>query len=480
MKVSIMPDTTKNNADVFNVRQVYETLENLKSIASNNERKEALKKILESDDLSKRTIAFLLNKFQITHMAKAKFKKDVSKLKINEKKQAKFFDWVSKIIGPTTEIKTFDQFLKIISSNPAGTDDTIKLIKDYANTLESENLQQFIIELASKSYKIHINAKSYNDVAKNLNELQVPDFAVQLAKNIDDSVIQNKLSKDKESLGLFYITEKFDGVRCIAFIKNSSVQLFKRSGREITDAPEITEELLNVFGSSEHVFDGELLISNSSGKAEDAFRETMTIVGSKDKKIGLTYHIFDELTSVDRFLTQDATRPYKARRNVLESLSGTLNAQPHLSVVEYLYCGTHIEEAYRLRDTIVARGGEGVMLNNADTIYQFKRTGDLLKLKQLSENDGVIKGVYEGDGENTGRLGGIQITYKDTIINIGSGFSRDERIEYWQHPEKLIGKVASYKFTTESTDQNQDTNVRFGRWKGLRPDKSPKDVSYDN
>lgn len=475
-----MTDTTKNNADISDVRQVFETLENLKNISSNNERKETLKTILESDDLSKRTIAFLLNKFQITHMAKAKFKKDVTTIKTNPKKQKAFSDWLSLVLGKAEHITTFDQFLKFVSNNPSGTDESIKIIKNYAETLESDVLRQFIIDIASKSYKIHVNAKSYNDIAKELNIPQVPDFAVQLAKNIDDSVIQNKLSKDKESLGLFYITEKFDGVRCIAFIKNGSVQLFKRSGREITDAPEITEELLNIFGNSEHVLDGELLITNSSGRAEDAFRETMTIVGSKDKKIGLTYHVFDELTSVDRFLTQDATRTYELRRNVLESLSGTLNKQPHLRVVDYLYYGNNIDEAYRLRDEIVDRGGEGVMLNTADSIYQFKRTGDLLKLKQLSENDGVIKGVYEGEGENTGRLGGIQITYKDTIINIGSGFSRDERIDYWAHPEKLIGKVASYKFTTESTDQNQDTNVRFGRWKGLRPDKSAKDVSYDN
>lgn len=447
------------------VQDTLTSLETLKNISSNNERKDELKSILESDTIAKKVIAFLLNKFQITHMAKAKFKKDLSNLELKT---------------DDTSIESFEQLLNFISNNPSGTDESIKRIQDYAKTLESDTLYQFIIDIASKSYKIHVNAKSYNDIAKELNIPQVPDFAVQLAKNIDDSVIQNKLSKNKETLGTFYITEKFDGVRCIAFIKNGTVQLLKRSGREITDAPEITEELLNVFGESEHVLDGELLISNSDGKAEDAFRETMTIVGSKEKKTGLTYHVFDELTSVDRFLTQDATRTYKLRRNVLESLSGALNAQPHLSAVDFLYRGTDIDEAYKLRDKIVARGGEGVMLNLSNSIYQFKRTGELLKLKQLSENDGVIKGVYEGEGENAGRLGGIKITYKDTIINIGSGFSRDERIEYWNHPEKLIGKVASYKFTTESTDQNQDTNVRFGRWKGLRSDKSAKDVSYDN
>lgn len=458
------------NSDIQTVKTVFDHFESLRTTSSNNERKDLLETLITSSDITRKTIFFLIDKFEPTHIAKAKLQKEIATE-----------------VEPAVDIENFNEYVDYLSTKVNGTDASVKSVQNYASKFDA-TLKPFIFDLASKSSKIHINASTYNKVAKANNLTPIPDFKVQLAESIDK--VQSKLTKDAKSLGKFTITEKFDGIRCIAFVKDNKVQLFARSGQEFQDVPEISSELLDVIGDGEHVFDGELLISQSDGKAEDAFRETNSITSSKGTKTGLTYHIFDELTSVERYLEKNATRVYKVRRDTLEALSDALNAKPHLQVAEVLYHGDDVEKAFDIRDEIVARGGEGAMLNLDTSIYQFKRTKELLKLKQIYENDGIIKSVYEGDGENKGRLGGIQITYKDTVVNVGSGFSKQERIDYWQNPDLIIGKIGTYKYTTESVIKTVDaknpdkeietTDLRFARWKGLRPDKTAKDVSYDN
>lgn len=442
------------------LQTIINKLETLKAISSNNERKEHLKKLMQADDDSVAVIRFLLNRNIVTHIAKSKLNKTIT-------------------AEPAIDIKSFGQLLTELSTNANGTDEFVKSVQDFVAKVKPEN-QQFVKDIVTKSYTTHINVTTFNKIADELNQPLLPDFKVQLAINIDK--LSDRLAKKPELLGDFYVTEKFDGVRTLAVIIDNNVTLYARSGKVIPNVTEVESELTSL-KLGNRIFDGELLIShsvNTGDLAEDDFRQTTAITSAKGEKLGLTYHIFDTLTSPTRFYTQDARKPYSERRQWLDKHESMINAKPHLNVVTALYHGSDIKQAMRLRDEIVANGGEGVMLNLSDAIYEFKRTNKLLKIKQLSENDGVITGVYEGEGENAGKLGGVNITYKDTIVNIGTGFTQQERVNYWQHPDQIIGKVGTYKFTTESKNQNGDINLRFGRWKGLRFDKTADDVSYDN
>lgn len=444
------------------INDVYLNLTDLKTTASLNERKEKLATILTTSAETERVLYFLLNKFEITNMSKAKLTKN-------------------KEIETDINLTNFDEFLSYLENNPAGTDQSVKAVQNYIQTSDKPEIQQFLIEIAAKSLTTKINVATFNKVAAEIGHQLAPDFNVQLAENIDK--LHEKLEKDPNLLEEFTVTEKLDGVRCIAIIENNTVKLYTRSGQEITPAPQLEDELKSL-NLNNIAFDGELLIDDSQlgpeDKAEDAFRKTMTIIGSKHEKTNLIYHIFDMFSSANDFKQLTNNEPYIQRREWLSEHETLINLQPHLSIVPVLYQGSDLTTLFELRDTIVAQGGEGVMVNKNQSPYQFKRTKELLKVKQLNENDGVIKAVYEGNGENIGRLGGIQITYKNVLVNIGTGFSQEERIQYWNNPELLIGKVASYKFTTESTNKDGSINLRFGRWKGLRPDKTPDDVSYDN
>jgi len=149
--------------------------------------------------------------------------------------------------------------------------------------------------------------------------------------------------------------------------------------------------------------------------------------------------------------------------------------------IPLLYHGDDIDKVFKIRDEMIEDGSEGVMINIGDAFYQKKRTKDLIKLKQVNDSDGLVKAIYEGEGKYKNKLGAIDITYKDSIVRIGSGFTDEERVKYWNNPELLVGKVGTYKFTTVSHNEKDDTiNLRFGRWVGIRYDKDEDDLSYDN
>ena len=93
--------------------------------------------------------------------------------------------------------------------------------------------------------------------------------------------------------------------------------------------------------------------------------------------------------------------------------------------------------------------------------------------------EGIVQGVFEGSGEATGKLGGIIVNYKETTVRIGTGFTDQQRTEYWNNPDLIIGKLAQYRYTSVSHNQNNDeVSLRFARFISLREDKNEE--SFDN
>lgn len=424
----------------MNIIEVKDSIDKLINTQGTLAKSDYLKKVILKDDLDNRLIKFLLNDFKVTYLSNKKINKKIS----GEGKD--FF------------VDTLKSYIDFLENDVDGTDSSILVINNFS-LLWDEDISKFIKDIATKSIRLGIKAKTYNKVAKELGAELIPEFNVQLATNID------KLKDDFEFKDM-YVTEKLDGVRCIAIIRNGKTTLFARSGKIIEGLNDIERNLSANF--SNITLDGELLYENPEYLAEDTFRKTMEIIGSKGNKNNIVYNVFDIVND----------KKYKYRRSMLETL---VPESEVVTKVPLLYQGDDIEDVFAIRDEMIEDGSEGVMINFGSALYQEKRTKDLLKLKQVFENDGIVVGIAEGEGKNTGKLGAIDITYKDTVVRVGSGFTDAEREKYWNNPELLLGKVGTYRFTTESHNAKDDNiSLRFARWRGIRLDKDVDDVSYDN
>jgi DNA ligase-1 len=122
----------------------------------------------------------------------------------------------------------------------------------------------------------------------------------------------------------------------------------------------------------------------------------------------------------------------------------------------------------------IDNGYEGIMIKDPNAIYECKRSVSWLKQKPFIEVSLSIVAVEEGTGKNQGRMGAIICEGEDdgkTIaVNVGSGFTDDQRTEYWNDKESLEGQIVEVR--ADAATRNQDSedvwSLRFPRFLQFR------------
>jgi DNA ligase-1 len=129
----------------------------------------------------------------------------------------------------------------------------------------------------------------------------------------------------------------------------------------------------------------------------------------------------------------------------------------------------------RFAEASVAEGYEGIMIKELDAPYLCKRNDAWLKWKPTKSYDLTVVGVEEGTGKNVGRLGALICEGTDhgcdIRVNVGSGLTDQQRDEFWQAKDELIGQTA--EILCDAITQNQDGrySLRFPRFMRFREDK---------
>ena len=107
---------------------------------------------------------------------------------------------------------------------------------------------------------------------------------------------------------------------------------------------------------------------------------------------------------------------------------------------------TSKENLATLMDDILSGKGEGVMLKDPSSLYEGKRTKNLLKVKKFDDAEATVIGHLRGEGRCDTMTGAIQVREKDgTEFKIGSGFSDKQR----KSPPKK-GSVVTFKYQGRS------------------------------
>lgn len=77
-------------------------------------------------------------------------------------------------------------------------------------------------------------------------------------------------------------------------------------------------------------------------------------------------------------------------------------------------------------DEVLSRGGEGLMVRNPYSIWSPRRTWDLLKIKGMNDDEGVVTGYIGGKGKLAGLFGALVLDYGGRRFEL-SGFTDSER-----------------------------------------------------
>ena len=68
-------------------------------------------------------------------------------------------------------------------------------------------------------------------------------------------------------------------------------------------------------------------------------------------------------------------------------------------------------------------------------------------------------------------LTAVVINHRGNIVRVGSGFSIDQRKQFFRNPSDILGKEITVQYFEESQNQNGDYSLRFPVVKAIHGEK---------
>jgi len=222
--------------------------------------------------------------------------------------------------------------------------------------------------------------------------------------------------------------------------------------------------------------DGELIVGSPTG--EGVFNRTSSGVTRIEGRPNFTYFVFDR---------HDLGHlPFHVRYRYAEHVSLAVSTVPHILI-------SNILDMVNYETKCLELGYEGIMLRDPQGAYKHGRSTPaeniLLKVKRFTDGEMRITGVLEGQknlnvatvnalGETSrstekagmmpnGQVGtilGVDLDTGEQVTAAAGRMNATERKYYWENPEKLMGKIAKYKYFS----YGQVDKPRFTTFQGFR------------
>ena len=251
-----------------------------------------------------------------------------------------------------------------------------------------------------------------------------------------------------------FIQPKLDGVRCI-FTKDGA---FSRTGKQFKNVAHLEEDLEDFFNDNPNsVLDGELYnhdLKHDFEKIISLVRKTKPTDEDRFEAGNLVqYHVYDTIAEginyEDRYNWLRINLPiYKTMTLIANTIVSSYN------------------EAKMLHDVHLAQGYEGSMLRT-NGFYEQKRSYNLQKFKDFSDDEATITGYEEGKGKRQGTLGKFLMTDDEGIqfgCPPGKGYTYKDLENMLLNIHDYIGQRATFTYF----QRTQAGSYRHPLFKALR------------
>ena len=318
--------------------------------------------------------------------------------------------------------------------------------------LANKEHEQLIYNILDKDLKTRTAASIINKGIPGL----IPQFKVALAEAID----KMPDFENEEWFG----SRKLDGVRCIIRKEQDEISAHSRSGKEFETLGKLLDEVSKIEG--DFVLDGEVCIVDENGN--ENFQDIMKQIRRKNHTIdNLKMFVFDMLT-LQEFDEQKGEIPLRIRYE--NSISALHVAGCNENIIEVLGQDiiSNVEYFNKLNDEATAAGHEGIMIRK-NSGYKGKRSKDILKVKKFHDaeykvvgaTNGDIRVVEDGREKTINCLSNITIIHKGNKVGVGSVFSIDQRKEFYEDHNKILGKTVTVQYFEESQNKDGEWSLRF-------------------
>lgn len=357
-------------------------------------------------------------------------------------------------------------------------------IEEISQRFDSNEWNNFCRAVLRKDLRAGISDKTINKICKN-TEYEIPVFGCQLATNCENR---------PEMQGIKRLEPKLDGVRVLMYVSGIGVNpsgapvkvtgsavCYSRNGKVFENFTHIEEQVLKYFDklvetnsnlANGFVLDGEVVGNSFQELMRQARRKVQ--VQAADS----VFHIFD-IIPLNDFYRGYWNAPLIKRLDFLKKMSKYFDKMPNVELLPHIEVDLDTKEGVKQFEQyahdMVANGFEGIMIKSLDAPYECSRNKFWLKWKPTRTVDLQVVGLEEGTGRNKGRLGALVChgidDGKEITVNVGSGFSDDERTDYWKNSKYVVGRTVEILCDIITQNQDGTYSLRFPRFVRFRDDK---------
>ena len=369
------------------------------------------------------------------------------KYKIDEGK----YDKITTTIGNKLSLhqedwNDFKSFLDTLAEKKSATDKDVLAIKTFIDKYEEADFLKMVL---FKDLRLNMNIKKFQKVWPNF----CVEPQVQLAQ---------KFEGVKYPYSLY--SRKLDGLR--AYYKDGVAISRTNKPHKTEPLAHITAQLKQFVDYDAWVYDGEIIYLNPDG-TED-FTKAISLARSDNRTPecdNLYYCIFDmiqkeafENKTPDVATFKDEYTRMKAHLGIVEEKRDWyVTSQPNILLLKQVD-ETELEE---LQQNRIKYNYEGIMIRNADAHYEYKRSNNIRKIKEMQDTEVKLLGMEAGTGKFANTLGAMVADYNGYELKIGSGFSDEQRKHYWQHRDEYVGKYVKVKYFEKTVNQQGGESLRF-------------------
>lgn len=354
-------------------------------------------------------------------------------------------------------------------------------IEEMAYRFDSDEWNNFCAPVIRRDLRAGISDKTINKICKK-TDYEIPVFGCQLATNCENR---------PEMKGTKRLEPKLDGVRVLLIVTYSdfgdiTTTCYSRNGKVFMNFTHIEDQVGNNFtklvrtikdkyGSdftTGFVLDGEVI--------GNTFQELMRQARRKEnvQATDSVFNVFD-IIGLDDFRRGFWNAQLHKRIMILEGMRHVIDDMPNVELLPHIMVDLDTaagkDQFNRYCKDMVAQGFEGVMIKDVNAPYECKRNTFWMKYKPVITVDLTVVGLEEGTGRNSGRLGALVCEGEDDgkfiQVNVGSGYSDEDRDSYWANSNDIIGRTAEILCDVITQNKDGTYSLRFPRFVRFRDDK---------
>ncbi|MDC1282488.1 hypothetical protein N8Z10_00925 [bacterium] len=323
---------------------------------------------------------------------------------------------------------------------------------------ENKNYEDLIWNIIDRNLKTRSTTSTINKVVPGL----IPTFDVALANAYND-----KTAKKVDWNDGWYVSRKLDGVRCLTVIdENGDIKFFSRAGKPFLTLDALKPSIQKL-GLHNTVLDGEICMTDENG--DEDFQGIIKEIKRKDHTINNPHFFVFDMLRLDEFTNMFSETTLSKRLFISEL---TIENDKYISVLEQLPCSDKVLED--MMEVSKNGGWEGLMLRK-NTTYQGKRSNDILKVKKFHDAEYIVvdlenavnRVIVEGKEVDELMLKNVVVEHKGNRVQVGSGFSHEQKRYYYENPNQILGKTITVQYFETTKNDKGEESLRFPVMKGI-------------